>query len=305
MLWENSCPKTLDEYCTHLNTVNNLKKLSSNIKKTGNFPNIIIHGQNQSGKYTLAKCFLESIFGPNIYHTTDITHSVRQTCSCYSIKISKSLYHFETTLSGLQYADRIMLISLLNTFFSSIDINRKTHKILVLKYFDELSKPAQFALRRRIETDFNNVRYILLVKSLNNLEESIKSRFLCIKCTKPSNIELSNYVNQLLIKKNLSINQTIIDKVILLSNNMIGNVIIYLAYLVNNDNKYDVESPIELAIRDLVDCLSNKNYPYLQIRDIISKLQLSKISLYSNILYYKIKIKMSLALSIIEGGQST
>ena len=276
MLWENSGPKTLNDYHTHTDIVNNLKKLSTNIKNNGNFPNMIIHGQYQSGKYTLAKCFLESIFGPTIYNTTNVYHNVRQACSSYTIKIAKSLYHYETTLSGLQYADRLMLISLLNTFFSTTDINRNSHKILVLKHFDELSKPAQFALRRRIETDYNTVRYILLVKSLNNIEKSIKSRFLCIKCSKATTSEINSYLNHLVTSNNLSINQSIIERATLLSDNIIGNSIIYLSYLIES-NSLDVECPIDIAINDLIKCIYSPTYPYDQIRDIISKLQLSKI----------------------------
>ena len=277
MLWENAYPKTFDDYYTHSTVVNNLKKISNNIKTGGVFPNIIIHGQEHTGKYTLAKCFLEAIYGPNIYKTTEIEHSIRQNCSTYQIKITKSLFHYETSLSGLQYADRIMLISLIDTFLSTNNISNNNHKIIIIKHFDELTKPAQYALRRRLETSWSAVRYILLVKSINKIDDSVRSRFMPIKCSKATSIEIEKHLINLLIKNEILVNDTIMKKAISLSNNIIGNAVFYLSYMIES-NTTDIMCPIQYSINELIDCLYKPIFPYDKIRELIAKLQLSKVS---------------------------
>lgn len=277
MLWEDSCPKKLSEYHTQISLVNSLKKLSGNIKKGGSFPNIILYGPEQSGKYTLAKCLIESVFGEGVYNTKDIEHSVKQNCSNYTIKITESNYHYETSLSGLQYADRLMLISLLDTYFTTADIGRNTHKLIIIKHFDELTKPAQYALRRRMEKGWGAVRYILIVRSNNKIEEAIRSRCLCLRVPKPTKLEIKNNLENLLRCKNIQVRQPMIDKAVELSDNIISNAIYYLSYMVES-NSLDVECPIQTAISELINCLFKKKLPYDKIRDIIAKLQLSKIS---------------------------
>ena len=277
MLWEDSCPTKLSEYHTQLGIVNNLINLSDSVKRGGHFPNLIIYGKEQSGKYTLAKCLLESIYGPTIYKTTDLEHHVKQNCSSYCIKITKSTYHYETSLSGLQYADRLMLISLLDSYFTTSDIGRNSHKIILIKHFDELTKPAQYALRRRMEKGWGAVRYILVVKSFNKVEAAIKSRCLCLRCPKPTSSEIHQNLLVLLKKGGFEVRTPMVDKAVILSNNIIGNAIYYLAYMLES-NSLDVACPIETSIVELVECLYKNRLLYDKIREAIAKLQLSKIS---------------------------
>ena len=277
MLWEDTCPKTFDDFHSQSLLINNLKKLSSKIRGGSCLPNMIIYGQEQSGKYTLAKCLLNEIYGSDIYNIKEIEHNIRQNCSNYTIRINKSKYHYETTLSGLQYADRSMLISLLDNYFTTADISTHNHKIILIKHFDELTKPAQYALRRRMEKGWGAVRYILLVKSFNKIESAIKSRCLCIRCPKPNNTEISSYLKGLLIRKNIEINNDMIEKATSLSNHIMSNAVYYLSYMVNS-NSLDIICPINQAIDDIIKCLYIIPFPYDKLRDIIARLQLSRIS---------------------------
>ncbi len=280
MLWEDTCPKSFDDFYQQSPLVNNLKTLANHIKTGDCFQNLIIYGQEQCGKYTLAKCLLQEIYGMEIYKTTDHEHQVRQNCSNYSIKITKSLYHYETSLTGLQYADKSMLISLINTYFSTLDISRNSHKIIIIKYFDELTKPAQYALRRKMETGCRSVRYILLVKSINKIETSIKSRCFCIRCPRLSDVEIKGSLIKLLTKRHYTINEEIeqmIDRSVQVSQNIISNAIYYLTYMLET-GKMDVECPISVAIDNIKQYLHKRPLKHEAIRECIATLQLSKIS---------------------------
>ena len=141
---------------------------------------MLIYGKSHSGKYTLAKCILNEIYGPKVYELQRIDHTIKQNCSNYTIQIYKSPFHYETCFTGLQFADRIMLISLLDEFFSTVNVSNNNHKILLIRHFNELTKPAQMVLKRKIETSSSAVRYIFLSNSLTNIDYAIKSRLLCI-----------------------------------------------------------------------------------------------------------------------------
>ncbi len=276
MLWEDTCPKKFDDFHIQTSLIQSLKNLSQQIKRGECLPNIIIYGQEQSGKYTLAKCLLQEIYGNGIYNTSEIEHNIRQNCSNYSIRLNKSSHHYETSFSGLQYADRSMLVSLLDDYFSTADISTNQHKIILIKHFDELTKPAQYALRRRMEKAWGAVRYILIVKSYNKIENAIKSRCLSIRCPKPTNDEIKISLHKLVTARNIKASDEMIQRATNLSNNIISNAIYYLSYMVES-NKMDLVCPIETAIGELITCLHIKPFPYDKLRDIIAKLQLSRI----------------------------
>ncbi len=150
-------------------------------------------------------------------------------------------------------------------------------KIIIIKYFDELTKPAQYALRRKMETGTKSVRYILLVKCFNKIENSIKSRCLCIRCPRLTRDEIKGSLINLLHRNNLAINHDMIDKSVSLSQNIISNAIYYLTYMISSNN-LDITCPLTLAVNDIKKYLYKTPLKYENIRECIATLQLSKIS---------------------------
>ena len=162
MIWERFTPLSFSEITCPTTDISLIQNLANSIRKGSVFPNILMYGVPHSGKYTKVKCFLEAIYGPGIYNTTELTHIARQNCSTYMIRLLKSEFHYETSFTGLQYADRTVLSSLLDTYFTTMDVATQRHKILLIRNFEELTKPAQYTLRRRMETDYQAVRYIFI-----------------------------------------------------------------------------------------------------------------------------------------------
>lgn len=276
MLWEYSKPKSFSDIHCRTADINNLELLSASILHGKLFPNMIIHGPPHSGKYMKVQCFLESIFGKDIYEHTEITHTARQNCSNYTIQINKSNHHYETSFSGLQYADKTVLNSLLNTFFSTTNVSSQQHKILVIRNFDELTKPAQYSLRRRIETDIGAVRYIFIVNHLNFVEPALLSRCVLIRCPKLSIPQIQDTLTHLCTQKNVDIPPEYIEKVSKRCDRKVGNAIHLLEcmYLCKSDA---ITCPVTHAIQELVEQLTCPEYECEKVREIISKLQLSRI----------------------------
>ena len=276
MLWESIRPNNLSDIDTHQVVCKRLQRLANNIKGGGTFPNLIICGPPQSGKLTLARCFLSSIYGKDIYQVNQIEHSVRQNCSTYSVKIYKSKFHYETTFTGLQYADRCVLTSLLDLFFSTSDVVSNRHKILVIRNFEELTQPAQFSLRRRIETSCHSVRFIFISKSYNLIEPALTSRCLTIRCPRPSLSEIENRLLKVCESEKVETTPEMIQKAVGMSSRNVGKAFFYLTAMVECQS-LDIIDPVNEAIRPLVDCIKSDTYDCVAVRKILSDLQLAHI----------------------------
>lgn len=283
MLWCDYKPTSLDEFGYNNELIQKLKKLAKNIKKNKILNNIAFYGIDGTGKKTLCDCFLSEIYGDIIYIKKKEKFISKQNCSNYNIDISISKYHYEISLCGLQFADKSVLMNFIDTYFSTLDFNDNGYKILIIKDFDTLSKPAQFALRRKMEKNINSVRFIFIIKNISKIEPSLISRLTIIRCRKITNLEFFNKIKKIANLENIKISNNKINEIIDKSNN-IGSCLFYL-YLLKN-NKQLLVNPTDNIINDLLKCIYMKPYPIIRIRDIISEIQLSKISY--NIIFKKL-----------------
>ena len=277
MLWESTRPNNLGDMDTHQQMVERLNGLALTIKNGAAFPNMIVCGPPQSGKLTLTRCFLSSIYGSEIYKLDLIDHSVRQNCSNYSIKIYKSKFHYETSFTGLQYADRCVITSLLNNFFTTIDVESNNHKILMIRNFEELTQPAQFSLRRRIETSCKSVRFIFISKSYNLIEPALTSRCLTLKCPKPFPSEIYTRLKHICEHNKVEASVEMYNKAISLSERNVGRAIFFLTAMVECQS-LDIINPVTEAMRPLLDCIKANTYDCVAVRKTLSDLQLAHIS---------------------------
>ena len=278
MICENIIPKSLKEIKSHSEIIGKLIKFSENITPTQGFPNMLIYGPKNSGKYTMVKCLLNDIYGNGIYNTTSISHTAKQNCSNYKINLIKSKFHFETNFTGLQYADKHMLISLLDNFFSTTDIYTHSYKILIIRHFDELTKPAQMAIKRKMEKNMESVRFIFLVNDLNKIDYAIQSRCFTIRYRSPRNNEILNIVDEYTKKKKIPLSDEKKNTILSVSNRNIKIAFYYLELLLEKD-KIVLSDPIDKCISNLTDLFEDEKIKVETVREKITQLQLSKIPL--------------------------
>lgn len=133
-----------------------IEKLNS-FQKNNRVPNIIFHGENGSGKKTIIKNFINTIFSNDKEKIKDYVMYVN--CSHgKGIKfVREELKHFAKTN--------------VNT------TNGTIFKIIVLINADKLSFDAQSAIRRCIELFSGNTRFFIVVEDKTKLMKPILSRF--------------------------------------------------------------------------------------------------------------------------------
>ena len=292
MIWEKYKPKQLNSFNYNHTSVKILQNLVDSIKYNKNMLNLGFCGTESSGKITLCRCMLASLYGNEIHDLKEDIYTTKQNCTNYSIKIYYSKFHFEVSFCGLQYADKSVLVDILNKYFSSVDIINLSYKILLIRDFDTLSVPAQLALRRKIETNVMCVRFIFIINCLNKVENALLSRLTLIRCKRPTFIEQSKILNNIIDKEKIIITTEKLKEIIETSTFNLGKSFFYL-YLYSKNNKCKCIDPEKQLIENLQSSLlDKKSYNIKNIREIISQLLLSKIKqsiIFKNLLFFSLK----------------
>ena len=296
MLWCKYKPNNLDNFIINPQLIMKLKRYVKYLKNNENMLNIAFIGISNSCKLTLCRCFLASIFGNDIYKLHEDEFITKQNCTHYTIKLLYSKYHYEISFCGLQYADKGVLIDILNKYFSTYNVDTLKYKILVIKDFDILTKPAQYALRRKIEQSNLFVRFIFLIKSSSKIESSILSRVMVLRCRKPYKSEIYNYINNIILTEKLTINNKELSTIVDNSLNNIGNSLYYLELLISKQ-KIDIYIPEQIIINELLILIDKSNILIKEIRAVLDKILLSKLD--KNEIFKKLLIK---GISFIESN---
>lgn len=139
-----------------MNHENIIAKLNA-FHKNNNVPNILFHGANGSGKKTIMRNFIETIF-----------------------EIDKEKMKDYVMYVNCSHGKGIKFVREELKFFSKTNVNTlngKIFKIIVLLNADKLSLDAQSALRRCIELFNGNTRFFIVIEDKTKLMKPILSRF--------------------------------------------------------------------------------------------------------------------------------
>ena len=166
MIWiDKYKPLNIKEY-EHCESI---KNLLTNIIKKKYVPNLLLYGPSGSGKSSAA-----NIISRNVTNINSI------------------LYINASDEKGIKtIRERI------KTF---INIKSSNIKIIILDEADELSEESQLALRKIIEIKTINIRFIIICNYINNIINTLRSRFLNIKLNRLK-IQDINKVCDKIIKK--------------------------------------------------------------------------------------------------------
>lgn len=288
MLWFKYKPKTLDKFLVNQELVSKLKNYALCIKKNENMLNLAFCGVNNSCKLTLCRSFLASIYGEKIYNLQTDEYITKQNCTHYNIKIQYSKFHYEISFCGLQYADKGVLIEILNKYFSCYNVHNQKYKILVIRDFDVLSKPAQYALRRKIETNSYFVRFIFIIRSISKIEKSLLSRVTIIRCRKPNKNEIRNYINYVIKNEKINMDEIEINNIISKSKDNIGNSLYYIE-IYNSLKENKINIPDDILVNSLLTLLDDTDFSPKKFRKIFDTILLSRID--KDLVFKKILLK--------------
>ena len=171
-------PRKINDYDFYNSEKTLFYKIYNQYKTFDELPNLLINGKNGCGKRSRIYTILANLSNNSIYNREYITYDDK-------IKYFKSEYHIEFDLNYYNLNDKYIIDNFLKTFCETRNIGFDIPKIILIFNAQLLSKVSQFMLRRIIEKNSNNARFILLTNNLNKLIEPIKSRFILMRVPCP------------------------------------------------------------------------------------------------------------------------
>lgn len=224
------------EDCNH-NIV--LKNNLINLARNKELPHILLCGSKNIGKYTFAKCFLNTKFNQKI-----VTNKNIFTISGNLLDVLVSKYHFEIDLKMCKtFQKKLIVIDFIKEISRTKNIGINDYKILIIRNFHLIKPSIQYALRRIMEKCIKTIRFILITDKKNKVIEAIHSRCLTLQLKNISNKENYKILQDIAIKENIIISPEIINIIIKLSNGINNSIDLLQLYhdkpesVIENDNK--------------------------------------------------------------------
>jgi len=261
-------PEDLDHFICNSKIAKRLKVYNNNY-----LDNLIFYGANNCGKRTLITGLLNHLSGNNIKRKM-LTHKIKINNNKLDINFIESQYHYELNLYEYGHYDKHIVSEFLKYILSYKNITTLNYKIIVLYYFDKVSKTAQKALRRIIEKSYKVGRFILCCENLSGIDGPLLSRFIHIRVPGPRYNELRKYISFTSEKNKKKINDEIIETIIDISNKSIYKINLILQHYILTDeitnniiNEEDILKPLinEIHKPDLksIELIKKIIYKYL------------------------------------------
>ncbi|WUR04116.1 replication factor C subunit 5 (RFC5) [Vairimorpha necatrix] len=183
MLWlEKYKPREFNLMVGHNDIKNILEKYDLN-----SMPHLIIHGQQGSGKKTIALNFIHHLFGtisqPNLRNT-----QVSFGSKTIDVNFLESNEYIEISPADYNFQDKIIIQSIIKEMAQSRPVmsfftNKKipSIKVVIITSAEDLTQEAQAALRRTIEVYSECFRIILICSQISKIIEPIRSRCVFVR----------------------------------------------------------------------------------------------------------------------------
>jgi len=185
-------PKKLNEIVGLKHIVDSIQAFLKNPKT---MPHLLLAGIPGTGKTTMALCIARELFGKN--------------WKTFTLELNASDERGINTVR-----DRIKGFSR----YSRASFGNVPFALIVLDESDQMTRPAQTALRRIMETSSRTSRFILICNYSNKIIEPIQSRCAIFRFSKLNEKAMVEHIKNIAEKEKLLLSEEVAEKIIEYSN---------------------------------------------------------------------------------------
>lgn len=245
-------------------------KMLQRLAKSDDFPHILLYGPGGAGKRTLIKCLLKELYQSAAVSKVkselkEFKAGANGTTTVECIVYSSN-YHLEVTPSDADSHDKVIVQKLIKDVASSQQLDQKqqkSFKVIVLHEIDKLTKHAQAALRRTMETYMPFCRIVAHCESLSKVIPPVKSRCMQVRVPGPSDVEVVNVLSKIAAKENFVLPEKLAADIAVYSRR---NLRIAIMMLQTAKLKYST-----LTEKSYVPCREFESYTKQIAKDVISE----------------------------------
>jgi len=219
-------PRTLQS-CTYHPDIS--KRLQS-IAQSADFPHLLVYGPSGAGKKTRVVGVLKALYGPSTDRLKiDARIFVTPSNKKLQVNVVSSNYHLELTPSDVGSGnDRAVIQELLKEVAQA----------------DALTREAQAALRRTMESYSANLRLILIANSTSKIISPIRSRTLLIRVPAPTLDQVVQVLHAVAKKESLDANQELFTRIALESRRNLRRALLMLEAVYVQHHAVDATTPL-------------------------------------------------------------
>ena len=267
--------------------------------------NMFVYGIAGCGKRCRVMIMLNEIFKD---YTKEDNYIYNLTAQHYTLKykgnkkyeymIRSSNYHIELDLSIYRTNDFYVLVDFLKMIESTKNIYTNSYRIVVVYKAHLLSKKAQLYLRRTIETNMENIRFIFVANTICGIQKPLLSRCALVKVSPPTIQQVNKIMENIIINESLTLPKTkktrdkILTKIIdeTRTNGILINLreairMMQMSFMGQDNTFMYFRNPVDKLIDNIFKLKSKKveskitNTRYQKIREIIYMLYSANIDM--------------------------
>src|SRR5208337_3908944 len=203
LMWiEKYRPRTLDEVVNQKDTVEGLRAL---LKAPSTMPHLLFAGPPGTGKSSVALCIARQLMGDNFRRLVlELNASDERGIGVVRERIKGFSQIIQTTASGVQFG------------------------LVILDESDEMTKDAQTALRRIMETASRTCRFILICNYQSGIIEPIQSRCSIFRFRQLEAPEAIEYLKRICTAEKVDVDLETITRIYDLSDGDLRKAVNYL-----------------------------------------------------------------------------
>ena len=195
----------IEKYTEELRSGNN--HIASQVAELDINQNLIVMGGSCSGKKMVMNAILNRRYGSGVIRTQDHEYVISNYGSnSVQVKLQQSNFHivFNPNNSALdRYVIQEVIVNFCRTSSLHYFNTGTAYKTVVIMKGDLLSEQAQYSLRRIMEDNAHNARFIIIARNLCNFIEPIQSRCMILRLPCPTREDVGKLIGTVCEKEEI------------------------------------------------------------------------------------------------------